>query len=116
MRGNSDAGLKGIFTNADSKKPIKDVRAIDTDYETISDKDGRFLLKMASGEYTVEITAPGYETMTFYKRKIAIGTKHRFSQALVPVIIPIAPMKIPSATDITDMLNNQSIGNKELVE
>lgn len=89
VRGNSDAGLKGIFTDRDTHKPIEGVhiRAIDTDYETISDPDGRFFLAMASGVYTIEITAPGYEPMLIVNRKIAIGTKHRFSQALVPVVV-----------------------------
>jgi len=115
VRGNSDAGLKGIFTNADTKKPIEGVRirAIDTDYETISDKDGRFFLKMASGIYTVEISAPGYETMVFNKRKIEIGTKHRFSQALAPV--PVAPMNMPTATNLTELLKEAPVKNGVVV-
>lgn len=111
VRGNSEAGLKGKFTDAGTHKPIQGVRirAIDTAYETISDKDGRFFLVMASGVYDIEITAPGYETVMVYKRKIEIGSKHRFSLSLEPA--PVASRNMHATSSLSEMLNEATAEN-----
>jgi hypothetical protein len=87
VRGNHPAGLQGLMTAADTKQPLAGVNfkavrtgeAEATTYTATSGEDGRYEMPMASGVYTVEVSAPGFQTLRIEKRKIDVGVMHRLN-------------------------------------
>lgn len=102
VRGHQPAGLEGLLTIAGTQTKLAGatIQAIGTEYSTVSDANGRYVLSMASGRYDIEVSAPGYQTVFVYDRKIDVGVKHRMNLAMEAVAAPVAMLTSEMLEDI----------------
>ena len=75
-RGHGTAGIRGLATSSLDSQPISifEVMILETSATAAGEHDGRYLLKpVASGTYTVRVTAPGYRTKVVHNVVISVG-------------------------------------------
>ncbi|MBL7765307.1 MAG: carboxypeptidase regulatory-like domain-containing protein [Chitinophagaceae bacterium] len=90
--GAGTAGIRGIITRADNHRPIENavVSVPDTNYTATTDKKGRYKISpMASGNYVLHISAPGFEPLTIPDHHVLIGTISSRHLQLSPASIPV---------------------------
>lgn len=93
-KGNKPAGAKGMVKADGTFSPIANAllsaRNLNPDapqqmYSTTTDKDGKFFLEMASGNYEITVAAEGFADMLIAKFKVSVGTKSRLNLVLAAV-------------------------------
>ena len=70
------AGIRGLATSSLDSQPVSifEVMILETSATAAGEQDGRYLLKpVASGTYTVRVTAPGYRTKVVHNVVISVG-------------------------------------------
>lgn len=91
VSGTSAAGLKGTITNQTNDEPIAGatISLVGTNYTTTTAADGTYdLSPVASGTYTVQCSAPGFQPQTITAKQVKIGTISRLLIELDPVAAP----------------------------
>jgi hypothetical protein len=93
VRGHKPAGAKGMVKADGAFTPIGNATlsarnlnpaAQQQDYSTVSGKDGRFFLEMASGDYEITVVAQDFVTVVVPKFKVKTGMKSRLNPVLLP--------------------------------
>jgi len=112
VKGRKPAGAEGkvkaevtnkLIANATLSARNLNPNAPQQSYSTTTDDMGKFFLQMASGEYEITISAPGFTDIVVPKFKVKIGTKSRLNPVL-------AAMSVATTNLLADAVESMSNG------
>ncbi|MBL7764970.1 MAG: carboxypeptidase regulatory-like domain-containing protein [Chitinophagaceae bacterium] len=91
VSGAGTAGIRGAITNTANNKAVKEVTITvdETQDTTITDETGKYEISpMASGNYTLLISAPGFESQTI-SHEVLVGTISTLNITLNPSAVTV---------------------------
>lgn len=105
VRGNDPAGLKGLITDESDGKPMLGVEASNGTVSMLTEKNGKYLLRMASGPHNFTFKKAGYEDVVLLNKQIKVGTTSIFNLSMVAMPSEAAANL---AQSITEMVEQQA--------
>ncbi|MBL7767116.1 MAG: carboxypeptidase regulatory-like domain-containing protein [Chitinophagaceae bacterium] len=91
VSGAGTAGVRGIITNTANNKAVKEatITINETEASTVSDDVGKYEISpMASGTYTILVSAPGFESQSI-THEVLIGTISTLNINLTPSAVTV---------------------------
>ncbi|MBI1225394.1 MAG: hypothetical protein GC192_09180 [Bacteroidetes bacterium] len=85
VRGNDPAGLKGLIIDGTNGKPLLGVEASNGTVSMLTEKNGKYLLRMASGPHSFTFKKAGYEDVVLLDKEIKVGTTSIYNVSMVAI-------------------------------
>ena len=102
-----DFALKGIVVDKSSKLPVENVNVMVGLFKgAITDKDGKFLIKLRLGKHRIKFSHVGYETMYVEIEQWQPGERE-IKVELVPKVVKFKPVEVEASKSKMEYLNYQ---------